>query len=120
MWLMSSFVRAILSEVEYPGYRFQVGGVDRAWLQAVFAERCAVTGALTEQFTRKWYISAQATRSEVVQTALKCVLTALEHEAREHFKYRGRPIFGPHFNVDALFEICDADLALDLRNEVAP
>nr|WP_315206420.1 hypothetical protein [uncultured Albidiferax sp.] len=46
------------------------------------------------------------TPSEVVQTALKCVLTSLEHEARENFKYKGAPIFGPHFDVDDLAVLC--------------
>lgn len=47
------------------------------------------------------------TRSEVVQTALKAVLAAVEHEAREFFTYNGRAIFGPHYDVDALWKIAN-------------
>jgi hypothetical protein len=54
------------------------------------------------QSGRKWYISPHATEGEVVQTALKAVLTALEHEAREAFTYEGSAIFAPHFRMDAL------------------
>ena len=56
------------------------------------------------------------TPSELVQTALKCVLTSLEHEAREHFTYRGAAIFGPHFDVEALVRIADRR---DVREEAA-
>jgi hypothetical protein len=59
---------------------------------------------------RRWLIERSATRSEVVQTALKAVLTWEEHEAREQFRYRGQPVLGPHLDVDAL-----AALARDRR-----
>lgn len=101
-------VRRILADVSYPGYTFLVGGVDRLHIRGRFEATCADTGATETQLTRRWYISDEASRSEIVQTALKCVLTAIEHEAREAFKYRGRPIFGPHFDVDALHDLCDA------------
>jgi rubrerythrin len=110
-------VHDILAEVSYPGYRFEVGGTDRTWIRAHFEERCSVSGGEpARQSTRRWYISEQACRNEVVQTALKCVLTSVEHEARERFKYRGKAIFGPHFDVDALHRIC-ADKELDYRGK---
>lgn len=51
---------------------------------------------------RKWYISRHSTISEVVQTTLKAMITASEHEIRENFTYRGKAIFAPHFDVEAL------------------
>lgn len=56
---------------------------------------------------RKWLLSKHMTKSEIVQTALKAVLTAEEHEARENFMYRGRKVFGPHVYIDALWDACD-------------
>lgn len=58
------------------------------------------------QKTRKWYLSPHMTDSEFYQTCFKCVLTSMEHRAREMFKYRGKRVFGPHFNIDALHSIC--------------
>lgn len=58
---------------------------------------------------RKWALSPYMTKSEVVQTAFKAILTAEEHEIREKFTYKGMTIFGPHFNVDVLAEICGQD-----------
>jgi hypothetical protein len=66
---------------------------------------------------RKWFLSNHMTRSEVVQTAFKAVLTAEEHEAREHFKYRGQSIFDPHYDVDKLVELRSDVACLDLRKE---
>lgn len=54
------------------------------------------------------------TVSELVQTALKAVLTAVEHEVREQFLYRGRAIFNPHCDVEELVALCERR-ALDVR-----
>lgn len=64
---------------------------------------------------RKWLISPHATKSEVIQTAFKAVLTAEEHEIREKFKYKGQAIFGPHFNVDRLVDLCETVGCLEPR-----
>lgn len=66
-----------------------------------------VPQVMKKQTSRKWRLSEYMTKSELVQTALKAVLTAEEHEARESFRYRGKAIFGPHFDVDTLFAIAD-------------
>ncbi|MCD6663483.1 MAG: nicotinamide mononucleotide transporter family protein [Comamonas sp.] len=100
----------VLCLVSFPGYQFRVVGnfSGATYLQAVFHAPCNVSGGKpVRQSTRKWRLSAHMTPSELVQTALKCVLTSLEHEAREQFHYRGRAIFGPHFDVERLVALCD-------------
>lgn len=69
------------------------------------------------QKTRKWYISPHMTKSEVVQTILALVLLAEEHEVREHFRYKNRKIFGPHFDADVMVEVAGKKANLDLRPE---
>lgn len=65
---------------------------------------------------RKWRLSYHMTKSEIVQTALMAVLAAEEHEAREQFKYRGRAVFGPHFDVDDLVKLyVDGQIREDKR-----
>jgi hypothetical protein len=54
---------------------------------------------------RKWFLSQHMTRSEIVQTAFKAVITAMEHEVREGFTFRGEPIYGPHWDVELLAEM---------------
>jgi hypothetical protein len=112
---------AILERLRFPGYKFKLGNfIDRMvgvvyFLQAEFHSPCADTGNLTLMETRQWFISQNMTESEVVQTAFKCVLTAIEHEAREQFKYEGQAIFGPHFNVNDLVALAAAG-----RKDVRP
>lgn len=95
-----------LEQVSYPGASFEVGGSPTAqWLQVRISVSDSETGAETVFQGRKWLLSAHMTRSEVVQTALKAVLAAVEHEARENFRYKGRAIYGPHFDCEALVEL---------------
>lgn len=67
------------------------------------------------QHGRKWRLSLHMTKSELVQTALKAVLAAEEHETREKFLYRGAPVFGPHIDVDKLWELTTEGGGLDVR-----
>lgn len=57
------------------------------------------------QSGRRWVLAPSMTKSEIVQTAFKAVLTFAEHEIREQFTYKGQAIFGPHFDVDQLVEL---------------
>ncbi len=58
-----------------------------------------------EWTSRKWLISRHATPSEVVQTAFKAVLTAEEHEVREHFMVDGVAALGPHLDIERLIAV---------------
>lgn len=107
---MSTVVRVmtLLEDVVYRHWDFRVGLMgDGAYLQCKFL----VGHQGQVQFGRKWYVSSHATDSEIIQTALAAVLAAVEHEAREHFLYRGQAVFGPHIHIDA---------RLDVREEVLP
>jgi hypothetical protein len=84
----------------------------RPVLQWRFTAPCTVTGERQEWSTRKWPLSFYATDSEVVGTAFKAVLTAIEHEARESFKWMECAVFGPHIDVRALHEVAGR---LDVR-----
>lgn len=100
----------ILDLVEYRDWNWRVFELkDKAGflIQFHWEDVDIDTNAVTEQSSRKWYISRHATESEVVQTALKAALTAEEHEVRERFKYRGKRIFGPHIAVGARLDIAD-------------
>ena len=92
-------VREIVAELQFRDWHFQIVPAPPYGdlLRVTF-----VAGADGRQNGRKWLISQHATRSEIVQTAFKAVLTALEHETREQFLYRGQAVFGPHFDVDSL------------------
>lgn len=107
----------ILDHVELqPGWglRVRLDG-DRVYLQVAFMDQDNYSGEFAEQRSRKWMLSSHMTKSEVVATALKAYLTAIEHEARETFHYRGKAIFGPHFDVDALASFAGRRDNIDMR-----
>jgi hypothetical protein len=108
----SAFARfeEIVGEIKYRDWKFLLvaeGHSGKIYLQVSFVGSDIVTGEDVEQRGRKWYLSEHMTKSEVVLTAFKAVQTAEEHELRERFRYRGRLIFGPHFDVDELWKIAD-------------
>jgi hypothetical protein len=106
--LMEADFRQILRQVQYKEWKFHLGQDGaRFYLQVHFYARCSVSGKFEPQRGRKWALSKHMTPSEVVTTALKAVLTAEEHEARENFTYRSQAVFGPHLDVDVLAELLE-------------
>ena len=96
-----------VAEIDYRGWQFRLDkdAIGLWFLQVVFVAGHSQTGAVIHCHGRKWRISMHMTRSEIVQTALKAVLMAEEHEAREHFLWRDRAIFAPHLDVEALWNL---------------
>lgn len=58
-------------------------------------------------FGKKFAVSPYMAHGELVKTFLVAALGYGEHEVREAFKYRGRRIFGPHIDVEELWEIAE-------------
>lgn len=98
----------ILDRIKYKDWSFELRVEGDGYL--LF---CLFTDQETRRIekSRKWYVSRYSTNSEIVQTALKAVLTAEEHEAREKFLYRNVPVFSPHRDIEQHLE-----LALDIRD----
>jgi hypothetical protein len=84
-------------------------------MSATYLEKDVKTGIIERQRTRKWFISEHATESEIVQTALKCILTSAEHNVREHFSYCGTLVLGPHINISKVLELVRSEEAVDRR-----
>ena len=97
-----------LGEVEFPDYTFRVerSSAGCLYLQADYLEADTITGNVETQFTRRWLLSPEMVKSEVVATAFKCVLTSMEHRTREWFLYKGKAIYQPHYDVDELAAVC--------------
>ena len=77
------------------------------FLQVKFVTVNVVTGLPYTALGRKWLLSEHMVKSEIVATAMKAVLAAEEHEARELFKYKGKAIYNPHIDVEMLAAACD-------------
>lgn len=102
-----TLLRSTIADLDYKGWQFHVDkdGIGLWFMQVRFVAAHSVTKETITCTGRKWRLSMHMTRSEIVQTALKAVLTAEEHEARERFLFRGRAIFGPHLGVVALWKL---------------
>lgn len=110
-------IQEIINHLEYKDWKFIIGRkADSIYLQVGFqAPDNERPNILQWQKGRKWLLSTHMTRSEIVQTALKAVLTAEEHEAREQFKYKGATPFAPHFDIEILTELAGHHHAVDVR-----
>lgn len=98
-----------IHECRFQDYEFEVkksAHTGAVYLQAHYEEADTISGQIDTQYTRKWFLSPEMSKSEIVATAFKCVLTSMEHRTREWFLYRGRAIYQPHYDVDALHAIC--------------
>jgi hypothetical protein len=109
----------ILNEIEYredyvPLLRQDPDG-QRLFVQVRFLRQDIVTGKWDFGYSGKRYVSAHMAKSEFVALVFGTFLALEEHECRESFKYRGRRIFGPHIDVDALWEVARK---IDVREPV--
>lgn len=100
-------IKRIVDRIDYLDWMIHIEPVNEdpegpIYLQVSFDAWDEASGKFQLQYGRKWLVSRYSTTSEIVQTALKAVLAAQEHEVREGFRYKGKAIFGPHFDVDDL------------------
>lgn len=54
---------------------------------------------------RPWRLSQWMTDGEIVQMAFKAILTAMEHEIRERFTYKGHAVLDGHYDIDKLVSL---------------
>lgn len=105
----------IVNRIQYKNWKVVVepmrcdycGHPEKCYLQIEWFDLCTTTGQMCRHTGRKWLLSEHMTESEVVLTALKAVLTAEEHEARENFRYNGKQIVNPHPSIAALNVVAD-------------
>jgi len=105
-------IQCLFQDVTYKEWSFYIGRKgDVIYLQVQFLAEDSdkKNSKMSIQKGRKWMLSKHMSKSEIIQTALKAVLTAEEHEIREQFKYRGKAVFAPHIDVDVLHKLDDDD-----------
>jgi hypothetical protein len=111
-------LRQIVEKITYrPSWTIETRQDDAGmWLRVIFSAADPGNARLShQQHGRNFKISTHMVKSEVVQTAFLAVMIAEEHETRECFRYRGQSIFGPHFDVDKLADLCQQDDAIEAR-----
>lgn len=107
-------VRAIAAQIAFRDWELRTGFMgDGFFLQWRFLEADNTNAADPTpqlQGCRKWYVSAHATESEVINTAYAAVQMAMSHEVMEQFTVGGKVLYNPHQSVQAL-------LAAELPND---
>jgi hypothetical protein len=68
-------------------------------LQVTYHEADIYTGAIELQKSRKWLIEPDATESDVVETAFSAIMRSYDHVVKEHFLYKGKRVYSPHFDI---------------------
>lgn len=99
--------QALLGDTKYPGLEFECKSeTNRCSLRVHCPDgRCATTGKRWHWNGRWWRLSPHMTDSEIVATCFKAVITALEHEAREAFKFKGASVYDAHLDVHELVKL---------------
>jgi hypothetical protein len=77
----------------------------RPYIQIQFEAPDSFTGVVERQHCRKWMLSRFMTNSEIVRTIYKAIEAAVLHEMQEDFRYDDEPIFRPHMDIEALWDI---------------
>lgn len=65
----------------------------------------------------KRYLSYHMCRQEIVGACLDAIKSAEMHELHEWFRYKGRSIFNPHIDPDALVEVVKFKKNLSVRKD---
>ena len=110
-------ILAVLGAIKFNDWRFVLSQEGSNFFLHIEAdETCNVTGKAHTWKSRKWRMSQHMTDGEIVQTAFKAVMTAMEHEVREQFSFMNQTIFDPHYDIYKLVELRSRADALKERN----
>lgn len=103
----------VVSRIQFPGVTFQLEHKEHGLALRVHCPDgvCAVTGEPAPWQGRPWPISLNITNGDLVNTAFKALLTAVEHEARELFRFQGEQVMNPHRNLE-LVEVYDGEFSV--------
>lgn len=115
-------IKAIVDNISYNDWTIRL---DRyadngpPYVQILFMDKDRITGNLEQQRCRKWVLSFFMTDSEVVRTTFQAIQQAALHEVQEAFKYKGKRIFNPHMDYDALAQnIANGNIGVVVREEM--
>lgn len=112
-------IRDIISRVRYRDWVFSLR-TDPLSVQVQFFAPDLITHESSLQYGRWWLLSPSMTETEIVLTLWSAVRMAIEHEAREEFKYRAesnskwRSPLQSHVNIRTLYDAASRS-GLDIR-----
>ncbi len=93
-------IQEVLSHVRYKGWSLKIAPMGlgascfRLWVE--LPTHCVNTGMPALLMSGEVVVNGTASEDEILRTCLKQILSTEEHEAREHFLYKGVRVFDPH------------------------
>lgn len=111
-------VQQVAKQVSYKdGYRLicerdQKDPAGRYYYQVECKRPDVFTGEMGVGRGGKLYLSEHMNISELTRKAFGLFMAYEEHECREWFKLNERAVFGPHIDIDSLWDVADK---LDFR-----
>lgn len=100
-------LNGILKHIKFENYTWGIEGAYHEWrIFGIYEEEDIYTKQVQQQYTRSWLLHSDMTDSDIVQTIFKLCATSMEHRLREHFTYKDARVFGPHFDVEDLVQLC--------------
>lgn len=102
----------LIGRITYkPGWYFRSGIEEgRMWFQVGVTEEAEISfdpiaGKKVPWRGAKHYLSPHMCRNEIVTGVKHAIDRAEMHEVNEWFRYKGKPIYNPHLDPDALVEV---------------
>jgi len=59
------------------------------------------------QESRPWFIAESASDTEVVHTVFAAVMRSYDHVVQEHFTYKGKRVYSPHFALEQRLKMAE-------------
>lgn len=105
----------VVSRIQFPGFHVELEHKEHGLALRVHCPNgvCVDSGAPSPWVGRAWPVSLDTTNAELVQTAFKAILTAVEHEARELFTFQGERVMNPHRDFK-LVEVYDGEFSVSV------
>jgi len=112
-------INKLIAAVQFGDWKFKVDtnkGVPYVQILFYATSNFSDDETAVLQSCRKWMLSFYMCDEEIVSTAFKAMLAAVEHEAREQFTWEGQAIYRPHLDIRTLHKISSQNL-VDKRDE---
>lgn len=92
----------ILDNVQYKNWAFQTGALGAGYFLKLQAN--SLNGYTPNATGKKFYVSPNMDKSEIVQMALLAILVEEENKTLHHFSFQGQKINQTNLDTDALLE----------------
>lgn len=78
------------------------------YLQAFLERKDIVTGNVGQGHGARYLIDSDISESAITRRLLRAALDYAEHEVRESFTWAGKRIYGPHIEIESLWNVSEA------------